>query len=496
MAGYYPTSLNSPWLSSDANASNINGKFPVINELFINLFQGEIYCYPGIHDGDRTSNFGPKMKSTGQKTVLFIFSPFGSHITKTTILARKYGSMGSRVVYCLFRDGGWLHDCDFAEVVVTKSEPIGYNPIDTRYHTSTFRIKHQIAREQLEHRQLELRELVVRLKPDTVFFDELCVYDYFLVADLIENAEKVVLIPTLPNCPGTVIPPLDTPGNPGFQWKILWKLRQIRLSLRNHVYFYFHPIFSARWTIKNSFNANKPFRYSFYANHYPVIKETKRWYLSAPEFDFFPRPLPKNEYAVGPHIDIDRPEMTHPRVDYFLKKHHMEAGSKLIYCGFGLVIQSFVSNQTLLNFYKKLNILASRNPSWNFLVTIPSDLMDEIRPSGFNMMFVRFVPQLKVFPATDLFITHGGGSVMEAIACGVPMLCVPPVDKLDYNGNAARIAYHGIGLTAKLEDEIGALETKIRSILESNAFRERTLRLSIQINKSGNDAFQHGVALP
>lgn len=436
------------------------------------------------------------MRSTRQKTVLFIFSPFGSHITKTTILAKKYRSMGSRVVYCLFRDGRWLKQCTFAEVVVTKSEPIGFNPVDPRYHSSTFSTRHPITREQLEQRQLELREMVTRIQPDTVLFDEICVYDYFLVADLIENAEKVVLIPTLPNCPGTVIPPLDTPGNPGFQWKILWKLRQIRFIIRNHVYYYWHPIFSARWTIINSINANTPFCYTFYANHYPVIKGLKRWYLSAPEFDFYPRSLPENEYAVGPHIDTDRLEETHPRVDFFLKKHNMEAGSKLIYCGFGLVIQSFVSNQTLLNFYEKLNILASRNPSWNFLVTIPSDLMDEIRPSGFNMMFVRFVPQLKVFPGADLFITHGGGSVMEAIACGVPMLCVPPVDKLDYNGNAARIAYHGIGLTAKLEDEIGSLETKIRSILESDAFRERTLRLSIQINKSGNDAIQRGVALP
>ena len=55
------------------------------------------------------------------------------------------------------------------------------------------------------------------------------------------------------------------------------------------------------------------------------------------------------------------------------------------------------------------------------------------------------IPQLQLLRRAALFITHGGlNSIKESIHCGVPML-VAPIG-FDQPGNAARVAFHGIGI--------------------------------------------------
>ncbi len=430
------------------------------------------------------------------KIVLFIFSPFASHLTKTTLIAKSYASKGTKVVYCLFRNGSWHQGKTYADLIVTDSEPVGFNPVDPSYFSASMSARQRIAKKQLEQRQRELREIVGRLSPDVVFFDELCMYDYFLISDLIIDSKKIVLIPTLPNCPGTTIPPLDAQGKPGIHWIWKWKLIQIEYTIKDYVNRWYNPLKSSSWTISHSINADKKYDYSFYSNHYPVVKGLKRWYESASEFDFYDRKLPKDEKAVGPLIDIDRIEFTHPRVDFFLKKHQIEVDSKLIYCGFGLAIRTYLKDEVLLAFYRKLNELASRNPQWNILVSVPPDLMNTILPSGFNIMFVEFVPQIKVLPKSDLFITHGGGSVMEAIMYGVPMMSLPVFNKLDFNGNTARIEYHGLGLKATFEDTIEGLEVKMKTILGDNSYKRNVLQLSSEIDQRYGDSNLQWLDLP
>ena len=62
-----------------------------------------------------------------------------------------------------------------------------------------------------------------------------------------------------------------------------------------------------------------------------------------------------------------------------------------------------------------------------------------------NVEAVPWVPHCEAMPRATLVITHGGlGTVMAALAHGVPLLCLPM--GRDQDGNAARVGHLGAGL--------------------------------------------------
>ena len=63
-----------------------------------------------------------------------------------------------------------------------------------------------------------------------------------------------------------------------------------------------------------------------------------------------------------------------------------------------------------------------------------------------NVHVVESVPHGAVLPHVDLAITHGGhGTLIRALACGVPVMVVPI--SRDQPDNAARAVHHGVGIT-------------------------------------------------
>jgi UDP:flavonoid glycosyltransferase YjiC (YdhE family) len=67
-----------------------------------------------------------------------------------------------------------------------------------------------------------------------------------------------------------------------------------------------------------------------------------------------------------------------------------------------------------------------------------------------NVVLCASAPHAQVFPYASAVVTHAGhGTVIRALAHGVPLVCLPP--GRDQPGNAARVAFHGAGirLTAK-----------------------------------------------
>jgi UDP:flavonoid glycosyltransferase YjiC (YdhE family) len=65
-------------------------------------------------------------------------------------------------------------------------------------------------------------------------------------------------------------------------------------------------------------------------------------------------------------------------------------------------------------------------------------------PAAENVEIRSWVPHESVLPATSLVVTHAGmGTVMTAMAHGVPLLCLPM--GRDQHGNAARVEALGVG---------------------------------------------------
>ncbi len=96
-----------------------------------------------------------------------------------------------------------------------------------------------------------------------------------------------------------------------------------------------------------------------------------------------------------------------------------------------------------------------------------------------------YPPFYDLLEKSSLFITHcGGNSSLEAIYKAVPMLCIPVVNKWDYNGNAARIEFHGLGIKNDFESTQKQLLDSINFVLNEPKFKENILKMSKLFNEN------------
>jgi UDP:flavonoid glycosyltransferase YjiC (YdhE family) len=116
------------------------------------------------------------------------------------------------------------------------------------------------------------------------------------------------------------------------------------------------------------------------------------------------------------------------------------------------------------------------------LLTIGSDLpqesLGEVPP---NVHVERFVPQDDVVPHAAAVLCHGGsGTVVGALAAGVPMVVAPMF--ADQPHNAARVAAIGAGLAMPTHDVTAAqLRAALTRVLQEASFREASQRIAREI---------------
>jgi UDP:flavonoid glycosyltransferase YjiC (YdhE family) len=93
----------------------------------------------------------------------------------------------------------------------------------------------------------------------------------------------------------------------------------------------------------------------------------------------------------------------------------------------------------------------------------------------------RYVPQTLVLQHCDVIISHGGsGTVLAALAGGVPQLCLP--QGADQFLNAAAIADAGAGLTiAPAEVDGAAIRRDTGRLLDDPQFRQRAGQIAEEI---------------
>lgn len=101
-------------------------------------------------------------------------------------------------------------------------------------------------------------------------------------------------------------------------------------------------------------------------------------------------------------------------------------------------------------------------------------------PAAANVSVVQAVPHAAVLPHTDAVITHGGhGTVMKALAAGVPMVVLPMGrDQLEV---AARVVSCGAGVRLKPNASPAKIAAAVRSVLDDERYREAAQRLAVAI---------------
>jgi len=97
-----------------------------------------------------------------------------------------------------------------------------------------------------------------------------------------------------------------------------------------------------------------------------------------------------------------------------------------------------------------------------------------------NVTVVERAPHSEVLRHAAAVVTHAGhGTVIKALAAGVPVVALPlGRDQLD---NAARVAHHGVGLRLKAKASPETIAGAVRRVLEEPRFGESARRLAAAI---------------
>jgi MGT family glycosyltransferase len=97
-----------------------------------------------------------------------------------------------------------------------------------------------------------------------------------------------------------------------------------------------------------------------------------------------------------------------------------------------------------------------------------------------NVTVVERAPHSEVLRHAAAVVTHAGhGTVIKALAAGVPVVALPlGRDQLD---NAARVAHHGAGLRLKAKASPETIAGAVRRVLEEPRFGESARRLAAAI---------------
>lgn len=114
-----------------------------------------------------------------------------------------------------------------------------------------------------------------------------------------------------------------------------------------------------------------------------------------------------------------------------------------------------------------------------------------VNPTGLrtadNTQVVAYVPHSDVLPRASAVVTHGGlGTVMAALAHGVPLVCMPM--GRDQFFNAGRVAELGAGRVLPIDAEPAVIADAVTSVLADGAVREGARAMATTIARYGGSA--------
>jgi UDP:flavonoid glycosyltransferase YjiC (YdhE family) len=108
----------------------------------------------------------------------------------------------------------------------------------------------------------------------------------------------------------------------------------------------------------------------------------------------------------------------------------------------------------------------------NIVVTVGHELDPaELGVSGENVLIERFIPQRALLPKAAVVVSHGGsGTVVSALACGVPLVLLPM--GADQPWNADRCETLGVGrVLDPLVVSSGEVAAAVKDVLETRSYR-------------------------
>jgi MGT family glycosyltransferase len=165
---------------------------------------------------------------------------------------------------------------------------------------------------------------------------------------------------------------------------------------------------------------------------------TKVLVMTSPSFDFVAPRLPANVRYVGPQLD-DPP--------WAAAEWHSQGTDRLVLVATSSIFQHQVG------LLQRIAWALGRLPVRALMTTGTAVDPDQIEAPP-NVDVVRAAPHSRILPEASVVITHAGhGTIIKALAAGVPLVCIPM--GRDQRDNTVRALRHGAGvrLSAKSKPE-------------------------------------------
>ncbi|NNF62611.1 MAG: glycosyltransferase family 1 protein, partial [Acidimicrobiia bacterium] len=183
--------------------------------------------------------------------------------------------------------------------------------------------------------------------------------------------------------------------------------------------------------------------------------------FSARALEFPHDPSPSMRY-VGPVLNREREVVRggSDRLAAIYTRNASDPDRRLVYCAFGAWHKGDDRS-----FIHRVVDVGRRRRDWDIVIGLGSRIdQAEFDDVPDNVHLFAWAPQLEVLEHADAAIHHAGiSSVNECIVSGVPMVLYP-FDFLDQPGNAARVAFHGLGLVGTRDDTSLEIEKRLETV--------------------------------
>ena len=189
--------------------------------------------------------------------------------------------------------------------------------------------------------------------------------------------------------------------------------------------------------------------------------------MTSPAFDFGADIVPRHVVYTGPVLED--PDWAEPR----LSPWPAADTRPLVLVGFSTTFQNQVA--VLGRVIAALGAMPVRA-----IVTVGPGLGAQSFPAPPNVYVCASASHSEILRHALLTITHAGlGTVMRALAAGVPLVCMPM--GRDQNDNAARVCARGAGVRLKPNAKVAAIQAAVRTVLDSPTYRANAQALGRQV---------------